>query len=212
MKRSILPALYYLGILYAIYLLILLSIPYLSLKANVDFLLTKQFIYHIKTWRWSFYLHVFSSSFIILAGLFQFNRYIIHKQKKIHKICGYIYISLLLLLSGPASLIMGLYANGGVFVQISFILLALLWIGCTFFALYFVLTKNYEAHGRFLLRSYALTLSAITLRLYLFLFDYFRLPLGPIESYTLVAYLSWIPNLIVAEIVIKKGFIKNLLT
>jgi hypothetical protein len=57
-----------------------------------------------------------------------------------------------------------------------------------------------------MLRSYALTLSAVTLRLYAYLFDVFNLPFGPTETYIIVSYLSWIPNLIFAEICIYHGW------
>lgn len=210
LNKALQTAIYF-TILYAIYLLVLLSLPYLSFEPGVDFLITKQFIYHIDSWRWSFYLHVFSSSFIILCGLFQFNRWMIHRQKKLHKLLGYSYISLLLLISGPAAFIMSLYANGGIYAQISFTILSILWIGSTALSLYFVLKKQFERHGNWLLRSYALTLSAVTLRFYAYLLDVFNVNLSPVESYILISYLGWIPNLILAEIMIRTGFIKRLL-
>ncbi len=198
------------AIMYASYLLILLSLPYLSFKSNTDFLSSKQFVYHIEAWRWSFYAHVFSSVFIVIFGLFQFFPYFIHKQKRIHRIFGYLYLSILLLISAPAALIMSFYANGGYPAQIGFVILSILWISSSSLSLYYVKKKNFEKHGNYLLRSYALTLSAITLRFYAFLFDYFNVNLGPVETYILVSYLGWIPNLILAEILIKRGFIRSM--
>ena len=197
-------------VLYASYLLLLLSLPYLEMKPNIEFLLTKQFVYHIDIWRLAFYLHVFSSIFIIVSGLFQFNRWVIKKHPRIHRVFGYLYVSCLLLISGPGALVMSLYANGGFWPQLSFTVLSLLWIGFTLYALILVYRKKYVPHGRFLLRSYALTLSAVTLRFYLMIFNYFDVNLGPIASYTLVAYLSWIPNLVIAEIMIRRGFVEKL--
>ncbi|MGV3630011.1 MAG: DUF2306 domain-containing protein [Bacteroidota bacterium] len=195
---------------YASYLLVLLSLPYLAMKPDIDFLLTKQFVYHIDIWRWSFYVHVFSSAFVIISGLLQFNRWTIRSYPKIHKVSGYVYVSCLLLISGPGALIMSLYANGGFWPQLSFTLLSVLWIGFTLYALILVYKKRYVDHGNWLLRSYALTLSAVTLRFYLMIFDFLDVPLGPIESYTIVAYASWIPNLIFAEILIRRGFVEKL--
>lgn len=198
-------------ILYATYLLFLLSIPYIQFIPDIEFLKTKQLIYHIKIWRFSFYTHVFSSTFIILSGLVQFNRYMIYKKPKIHKVSGYIYISLLLLISGPSALVMSLYANGGLPAQISFVLLTLTWIICTAISFYSILKRKIEIHGNWLLRSYALTLSAVTLRFYAYLFDVFNVPIRPTETYILLTWISWIPNLIIAEFMIKKGYIRNLL-
>lgn len=200
-----------LGVLYASYLLLLLSLPYLEMKRGVDFLKTKQLIYHIKHWRYSFYIHVFSSVFIVLCGLLQFSKTILKKHVIIHRISGFSYLILLLLISGPAALVMSLYANGSYPAQISFVLLSIFWLGTTLMAYLFLRKKDYQKHGNWMLRSYALTLSAVTLRLYSYLFDVFHHTFHPVDLYVLLAWLSWIPNLLVAEILIKKGTIKRLL-
>lgn len=198
-------------ILYTIYLLVLLSVPYFSFIPDIEFLKTKQLIYHIKVWRVSFYLHVFSSTLIILSGLFQFNRYIIYKKPKTHKVLGYIYIFVTLVVSGPSAFIMSFYANGGILAQISFLLLTIIWILSTAISFYSILKRKIEIHGNWMLRSYALTLSAVTLRFYAYLFDVFNIPIRPTETYILLTWMSWIPNLLIAEILIRKGYIKNLL-
>lgn len=198
-------------ILYASYLLIILSLPYIHFISDVDFLLTKQLIYHIKTWRISFYVHVFSSSFIILSGLFQFNRFVIYKKKQLHKFLGYIYIILVLFVSGPSAFIMSLYANGGIPAQISFTLLSVIWILSTAISFLAIRKGKIEKHAKWLLRSYALTLSAVTLRFYAYLFDAFNIPLHPIDTYIVLTWISWIPNLIICEILIRKGYIRSLL-
>lgn len=198
-------------ILYASYLLILLSLPYIHFISDIDFLLTKQLIYHIKIWRISFYVHVFSCSFIILSGLFQFNRFVIHEKKRLHKFLGYIYIILVLVVSGPSAFVMSLYANGGIPAQISFTLLSSLWILTTTISFSSIRKGKIEKHANWLLRSYALTLSAVTLRFYAYLFDIFNIPLHPIDTYIVLTWISWIPNLIICEILIRKGYIQSLL-
>lgn len=209
--KKILFFLSFLVILYASYLLLLLSIPYLNLKPNTDFLGTKQLIYHIKIWRYSFYIHVFSSVFCIVAGLFQFVPHVLIHLKKVHRILGGIYIMVVLGLSGPSGLIMSFYANGGVASKISFVLLSLTWIISTLIAYLTIKKGKIEQHGAWMLRSYALTLSAVTLRFYAYIFDFFTLNLTPIEEYTLLAWISWIPNLVLAEWMIKRDFLKRYL-
>lgn len=196
-------------ILFASVVLTQQSIPYLAFRSNIDFLKTKQLIYHLDWWRISFYVHVFTSPLLLFTGLIQFIKYFIHKP--IHKISGYIYIIVLIFFAGPSAFLMGLYANGGYPGQISFIILSLLWIAFTYLAFISIKKGHVEKHGSWLLRSYALTLSALTLRFYLMLFDLFNIPLGPIESYVIVAYASWIPNLVVSEILIRRGFVLRLI-
>ncbi len=200
------------GILYASYLLLLLSLPYLEMRRGIDFLKTKQLIYHIKHWRYSFYIHVFTSILIITSGLFQFSKTILNKYTKIHRVSGFIYLATTLLISGPAALVMSFYANGSYPAQTSFVILSILWLGTTFLAYYYVRKKDYEKHGKWMVRSYALTLSAVSLRLYSYLFDVFYLRMDPVDLYILLSWLSWTLNLIVAEILIKRGLIKRLLT
>ena len=200
------------GILYASYLLLLLSLPYLEMRRGVDFLKTKQLIYHIKHWRYSFYIHVFSSILIITSGLFQFSKTIINKYTRIHRVSGAVYLLATLLISGPAALVMSFYANGGYPAQACFVILIILWLGSTFLAYYFVRKKNYVAHGKWMVRSYALTLSAVSLRLYSYLFNVFYVTMDPVDLYILLSWMSWIPNLLIAEILIRRGLVKRLLS
>ncbi|MFK7783600.1 MAG: DUF2306 domain-containing protein [Crocinitomicaceae bacterium] len=202
----------FLGILYGSYLLILLSLPYIHFKPNVEFLGTKQLIYHIDIWRVSFYVHVFTSPIVILAGLLQFNRWILKKHPKFHKAIGYVYVVTVLLISGPAALVMSFYANGGRVSQTSFVLLSFFWLFTTLMAFLKIKKGDFLSHTKWNIRSYALTLSAVTLRFYAYLFDVFEVRMGPKETYILLAYLSWIPNLIVAQLLIWGGYPKYLLS
>ena len=208
---TLLAAAAFLIILYASYLLILLSLPYIHFERNVEFLGTKQLVYHIDWWRISFYIHVFSSPVVILTGLFQFNRWVIQRARRLHRILGYFYIITVVMVSGPSALLMSLHANGGRIAQASFVILSVLWIGFTFLAYRSARKGKFPNHAHWITRSYALTLSAVTLRFYAYLFDVFNLDLGPKETYILLAYLSWVPNLVLSEILIRKGCMHSLL-
>lgn len=201
----------FLVIAYTSYLLVLLSLPYIHFERDVDFLETKQLIYHIKPWKYSFYIHVFFSPVVIISGLFQFNRWIIFHKPKVHRILGYIYIISVLLISAPSALIMSFYANGGRIAQTSFVILTLCWILFTWIAFQKAKKGNYTSHVKWMLRSYALTLSAVTLRFYAYLFDVFNIDIPPRETYIIVSYLSWIPNLLFVQLLIKLKYVDYLL-
>lgn len=202
---------FYASMLYAGYLLVLLSLPYIEMKPGIEFLKTKQLIYHIKAWRWSFYFHVFFSIVVFAAGLLQFSSWIYRKSAKIHRISGYVYVFVLLVVSGPSALVMSFYANGGIASKISFVLLSICWIGATIFALISASKRNFIAHGNWMLRSFALTLSAVSLRFYAYLMDVFAFDLHPITAYTWLTWLSWIPNLLVAEWMISRRWSERFL-
>lgn len=193
---------------FAIYLMFQLSIPYVSMQRNVDFLITKQKVYHIDYWRISFYSHVFTSILVLPAGFTQFNRRFF--PKGIHRKLGTVYIAAVLFISAPTGFLMGLHANGGLPSKASFVLLSLLWFLTTLIALVNVKRKNFGAHGEWMLYSYSLALSAITFRLLALFFDLLDIQVRPQEVYITIAWLSWVPNLIVAEILIRTGFIKRI--
>ena len=58
--------------------------------------------------------------------------------------------------------------------------------------------RDIQAHRQWILRSFALTLAAITLRIYVFLGSW-SFDLAQPTSYATIAWLSWVPNLIICE-------------
>lgn len=187
---------------YLSYLMLILTLPYLSLDNTVAFLRSKQAIIHLDYWRVAFYVHVFSSIFILLIGFVQFFRFSNTSHLSWHRFLGKIYIFLILFLSGPAGLIMAFYANGGWIAQIGFIILALGWLVFTYLAYVHILNKRIGKHRNFMIRSYAFTLSAITLRAWMYLFSWMNIDYE--LSYIIVAWLAWMPNWSVAELIIYK--------
>ena len=189
--------------------------PYFSFQKDVEFLQIKQWVFDTKNktisniWIIAFYIHVFTSILALLAGFTQFNKSFI--KTDMHRIVGKLYIIVILLLAGPTGFIMGILANGGIISIVSFVLLSLLWWRYTYKAFQYVRLKQYELHSKYMFRSYALTLSAITLRLWKFIIVNYITELPPMELYQVVSWLGWVPNLIVAEILIIHNFhIKNL--
>lgn len=192
----------------AIYLMFRLSVPYTSFDRHVDFLGTKQNVYHIDYWRYSFYAHVFTSVLVMPAGFTQFNSAFFTKSW--HRRLGMLYILTVLFITAPTGFLMGLHANGGLASKASFVLLSTVWFITTLLALITAKKRQFISHGEWMLYSYALTLSAITFRLIALGFDVFDIHVRPQEVYVTTAWLSWVPNIIIAHLMIKMGFIKRL--
>lgn len=188
----------YLTLGYFIILMIQVTYPYFSFDDHTAFLRIKQSLIHNKIWKTAFYIHVISSSVCLFAGFTQFSPNILIKKPALHRAMGIIYISVILLFSGPSGLIMSIYANGGWSSQLAFTLLSILWITFTFQGLNTAKKGDFEAHQKFIIRSYALTLSALTLRAWKLGFAITLRP-HPMDLYRVVAWLGWIPNLIIAE-------------
>lgn len=196
------------GLATAIYLMFQLSVPYISFQKNIDFLATKQNVYHIDYWRYAFYVHVFTSVFVLPAGFTQFNKAFFRRSW--HRKLGMVYVLAVLFLSAPTGLVMGFHANGGLGAKASFVLLSSVWFVTTLLALVTAKKKKFIEHGEWMLYSYALTLSAITFRLLALGFDLFAIHVRPQEVYVTIAWLSWVPNLLLAHLLIRLGFVKAL--
>ena len=141
-----------------------ITVAYIPYHTDVGFLRIKQQYIDIDHWRIAFFVHVYASLWVLLAGFTQFSTSLQRSRPGLHRKLGYIYVLNVLLITGPAGLLMGFYANGGIPSRISFILLATGWIFFTAMALVKAKRGDFRSHRHYMMRSYALTLSALTLR------------------------------------------------
>lgn len=192
-------------------LMINITYPYLlpPFPTNIDFLETKQNVFHIDIWRWAFYIHISTSVLVILAGLTQFSNTILKKQPKWHRQIGKMYVIVILFISGPSGFVMALFANGGLFGRIAFTTLSILWITFTFLAYQYARKQRLIEHGKWMFRSFALSFSAVTLRVLIFATALLPIYLDFEKVYMMTAWLSWGINLGITEILIHKGIVKR---
>jgi hypothetical protein len=183
------------------WLMLKIVLVYAPMKLDAGFLLLKQDYIHIDLWRVAFFTHVFTSMLVLIAGFSQFSTTLLQKKPTLHRTLGYIYVINILFITGPAGLIMSFYANGGMIARIAFISLSVLWIFFTAIALYKAIQKDFIAHKKFMIRSYALTLSAISLRSWKVLLAHFT-DMRPMDRYRVIAWLGWGLNLLIAEFII----------
>ena len=106
------------------------------------------------------------------------------------------------LLSGIAGFYIAFYASGGIIAQIGFTGLAIGWLFTTGMAYAAVLKRTIRSHENWMIRSYALCFAAVTLRLWLPLFQ-FGLGIEFFAGYRIIAWLCWVPNLLLAEAIIR---------
>ena len=189
------------------FLMLRITLQYIPINLDVAFLRIKQDYINIIPWRIAFFTHVFTSMFALLAGFTQFSKYILKNHKKTHRNIGKLYVFVILFLTGPSGFIMAIYANGGYTSKIGFLFLDILWIYFTAKAFRLALKKDFKNHENYMYRSYALTLSAITLRAWKYILILLFQP-APMDVYRLVAWLGFIPNLLLIEFLIWKKLLK----
>jgi hypothetical protein len=175
-----------------------ITLEYWPVRNDAAFLQIKQQYLGIRHWELAFWIHVFTSMLPLLAGFTQFAPWILKKRPALHRAMGRLYVIVVCFITGPASLVMAFYANGGINSRIAFGILAVLWLGTTVLGWRAVLKRRWIIHREWMIRSYALTLSAITLRAWKFLIVFAFEP-RPMDVYQIVAWLGFVPNLIIAE-------------
>ncbi len=144
-----------------------------------------------------FYTHIFLGGLALISGFSQFFTRLRRRRLKLHRNLGKIYL-LAVLLSGVAGLGISYFATGGLVPALGFGCLAILWLFTTSKAFVSIKASEVDAHQRWMIRSYALCFAAVTLRLYLPLF-LGVMKMEFIPAYTIIAWLCWIPNLMLAE-------------
>ncbi|MEO5915046.1 MAG: DUF2306 domain-containing protein [Luteolibacter sp.] len=180
-----------------------ITLGYWPVRRDAGFLQIKQQYLGIVHWEAAFWVHVFTSMLPLLAGFTQFAPWILKKWPRVHRTMGRVYVITVCFITGPASLIMAFYANGGITSRIAFTTLALLWLGSTAMGWRTVLQRKWQVHREWMIRSYALTLSAITLRVWKYLIVLAFEP-RPMDVYRVVAWLGFVPNLLIAEWLIRR--------
>ncbi len=143
------------------------------------------------------YVHVFAAVLALALGPFQFSDRLRANRRNLHRGLGRIYLGVGVLVGGLAGLYLAPHAFGGPVARLGFGALALTWLYTGARAYAAIRRGAVAEHRRWMVRNYALTLAAVTLRLYIPLSV-----LAGIEfsvAYAVIAWLCWVPNLAVAE-------------
>ena len=196
--RIVLP---YSAISISCVLMLLIILGYSSFRDDVQFLLFKSDYLDYKIWKTAFYIHVFSAIIALFVGFTQFSKDFLKDHRKLHRIFGKIYVWNILIINFPAGMILAIYANGELLGKTAFILLDILWFYFTYKAFIYAHKKDFIAHKNNMMRSYALTFSAITLRAWKVILSS-NLNIEHSQLYIIEAWIGFIPNLIIIELII----------
>jgi uncharacterized membrane protein len=119
-----------------------------------------------------------------------------------HRILGRLYAGAVLV-GGLGGLSLARFSYGGWVTHLGFAALGLAWIGATSAAWLQIRQGDVAGHRAWMTRSFLLTLAAVTLRVYLPLASLLGLPFD--TSYALVSWMCWIPNLLLAEVIVRRS-------
>lgn len=146
---------------------------------------------------WSARLHIIPGGLALMLGAFQFHSGLRSRWLAMHRNIGRAYVTFVLV-GAVGGLILAWYAPHSPATRLGFASLAVVWFYSGSMAYYAVRQGNIALHRQWMIRCYALTLAAVTLRIQIPLFQE-AMGLSFEQAYAIVAWFSWIPNLIVAE-------------
>jgi uncharacterized membrane protein len=146
--------------------------------------------------------HLLGSAAALFLGAFQVNQWLRSRALGIHRWLGRSYVAAVAI-GGLGALALATRSEAGMVTHIGFGMLAVCWLGTTGAAFYHIRRGEWRSHRRWMLRSYALTFAAVTLRVYLPL----SLAAGISfeNAYRVIAWLCWVPNLLVIEWWLRSG-------
>lgn len=147
-------------------------------------------------------LHIIGGMGALLTGPWQFSPRLRSRALNVHRWIGRGYL-LSVLLGSVAGFAMATVSKAGLPAHFGFGALAVVWLFTSVQAYRSVLRGRIAEHRRWMVRSFALTLAAVTLRNYLPLL-LFGLHWSFDSAYITVAWLCWVPNLIVAEWLLRR--------
>lgn len=142
-----------------------------------------------------FVTHTLAGAVAMLIGIWQFLPRT--RRTRWHRIEGRIYVGACVI-GALAGFYITWFSTAGIWASVGFAILAVLWFATTLTGFVLARRKDYVAHRRWMIRSYAITCAAITLRLIV--------PVGVVlgysfyEAYIAAAWLCWIINLTAVEI------------
>ena len=151
-------------------------------------------------WHTAFYIHITFGGIALLIGWTQFSKRLRDRYLNTHRMVGKIYVASVML-SSVAGFYIALFASGGITSTLGFGSLAALWFFTVTKAYTTILKRNIKEHENWMIRNYALAFAAVTLRIYLPL-STAVLHIDFIAAYRVISWLCWIPNLVVAEMII----------
>jgi len=152
---------------------------------------------NLKLHRLALTVHAAFAGVALAIGPFEIVEGLRLRWPPLHRKLGWIYV-VSVAIAGSSAIILARQASFGPVAGFGFLTLAIAWLSATGMALKLVIQRRYTGHRRWMLRSYALTAAAITLRLLLPASAVMRLPPG--LSYKAAAWLCWLINLGLVEI------------
>jgi uncharacterized membrane protein len=146
-------------------------------------------------------VHVLSGMLALLIGPFQFVRRLRRRFVPVHRFMGATYVASATAL-GVSGLVLAPTAYTGLVASAGFTVLDLAMLFTTWTAVRMILAGRYGEHRRWMIRSFSLIMAGVMLRVWTPIYDGLAAA-GIVDfsfetAYAAIAWLCWVPNLLLA--------------
>lgn len=161
------------------------------------------------------YLHIASGVVALAIGPLQFVRRLRRHRPRLHRVIGRAYL-VAVFSSAAFALVIAPFSAAGLVALFGFSSLAGWWMVTGVHALTAARRRDFAGHQAWMIRNYALTFAAPTLRLWLALLIAIQIVQASVvgneadvqaayaNAYAAVPFLCWLPNVVVAEWLIRR--------
>jgi uncharacterized membrane protein len=158
----------------------------------------------------AFYAHVVGGGLALALSPLQFIARLRDRAPRTHRVVGRLALGSIVV-GGLAGVVLSTTSLAGPVGTAGFGLLGVLWVAFAVTAFTAIRRGDVTAHRRWMVRAFALTYAAVTLRLWLGLFIGIQVAAGVAQpvafdrAYVVVPFLCWVPNLLVAELYLRRS-------
>ncbi|GAA1613644.1 DUF2306 domain-containing protein [Actinoplanes couchii] len=156
----------------------------------------------------AFWIHIVSAGLALAVGPFQFAKPVRRRFPAVHRWIGRTYVASVAFASA-SGLVMAFYSSAALIGFFGFGSLAVLWGWTTYRGYRTIRSGDIAGHQAWMIRSFALTFAAPTLRLWLGTLIGVQLLAGRTDfeqifddAYAVVPFMCWLPNIVAAEFMI----------
>jgi len=166
----------------------------------------------------AFYLHITFAGLALALGPLQFAASIRRRWPAVHRWTGRGYLAAVAV-GSAAGLVMSCFSSVAIAGFLGFGALAVLWAWTGWRGLQAIRGGDVSTHQAWMTRNFALTYAAVTLRLELGLLIAVQLlatrggmgvEQAYLNAYAPMPFVSWIPNLVIAELVLRRRGLPSL--
>ncbi|MFF0043731.1 DUF2306 domain-containing protein [Streptomyces mirabilis] len=162
--------------------------------------------------RVAFYVHIVSAGLALALGPWQFSKRLRNRRIRLHRGIGRAYL-VSVAIGAISAFVMSMFSSVGLLGFFGFGSLAVLWGWTAWRGYRAIRERDVRSHQAWMIRNFALTYAAVTLRSWFGVLIFAQVPFAHgtdpfpailTQAYAPLPFLCWLPNIVIAELMIRR--------